>query len=90
MAKGYRFFHNFVLLRKTIAKRFKAKLKDAVDNWPSADKKKIVNGIMSYWGWLKHGDCKTLFDKYVDFRVHIIMEVCCFTLRQRNPLRRIT
>ena len=86
---GYRFFHDFILLRKSITRRFKAKVNYALNNWVFSNKQTIVNSIMSYWGWIKFGDCKTLFNKYIDARVQVLIGVCCFMLHQRNPLRRI-
>jgi len=86
---GYRFFHNFILLRKSIVKKFKTKIDYALNNWVYSNKQTIVNGIMSYWGWFKFGDCKTLVNKYIDLRVQLLFEVCCFMLKQRNPLRRM-
>lgn len=87
---GYRFFHDFILLRKSIVKRFKEKIDYALNNWLHSNKQTLVNGIMSYWGWIKFGDCKTLINKYIDLRVQVLFGVCCFMLHQRNPLRRIT
>jgi RNA-directed DNA polymerase len=86
---GYRFFHDYVLLRKSIVKRFKEKIFSINNSWTRTDKQTVVNGIMSYWGWIKHGDCKTLFDKYIDFHIRAITEACCLLLNQRNPLRRL-
>ena len=86
---GYRFFHNFILLRKSIVKKFKTKIDYALNNWVYSNKQTIVNVIMSYWGWFKFGDCKTLVNKYIDLRVQLLFEVCCFMLKQRNPLRRM-
>ncbi|MFA5409881.1 MAG: RNA-directed DNA polymerase [Bacilli bacterium] len=86
---GYRFFHGYILLRKSIVKRFKSKIDYALNNWVYSNKQAIVNGIMSYWGWLKFGDCKTLIGKYIDLRIQVLFGVCCFMLKQRNPLRRM-
>jgi len=52
-------------------------------------KTNIINGIMSYYGWTKHGDCKQLFDKYIDTNIQNIMENNCFSLKQKNPLKEI-
>lgn len=50
---GYRFFHGFTLLRKSIKAEMIKKLK--TDNPKSA---------ASYYGWLKHGNCFNLRTKY--------------------------
>ena len=86
---GYRFFHDFTLLRKSIAIRFKNKIKNIKKNHYEMSKTNIINGIMSYYGWTKHGDCKQLFDKYIDTNIQNIMENNCFSLKQKNPLKEI-
>lgn len=48
---GYRFFHNYTLVRKRIVKAMKRKL-----NHPAS--------MASYWGWLKHADTYRLTEKY--------------------------
>ena len=86
---GYRFFHNFVLLRKSIANRFKNKIKNIIENNSEMPRTNIINGIMSYYGWIKHGDCKQLFNKYINKEIQNIMEINCFLLQQKNPLKEI-
>ena len=86
---GYRFFHDYTLLRKSIARRFKAKalyIKRAYCNMPPSQ---IVNGLMSYWGWMKHGNCLNLAKRYIDQDVQQIMVVICKASGQKNPLRRL-
>ena len=64
---GYRHFGDYVLLRKSTAKRMKKKM--------VAIHKKVSNGgeltysewcsINSYSGWLKWGNCHNLHNKYI-------------------------
>jgi hypothetical protein len=84
---GYRFFHAFTLLRKSIATNFKNKIKKVRVGFRSMGKLKVVNGIMSYYGWIKYGDCRRLFRKYVGEDVQNIMELFCVLLKQKNPLK---
>ena len=87
---GYRFFHEFILLRKSIVVNFKTTVTQIKKNWVTMPKSKIINSLMSYYGWIKHGDCKYLFTKYVDSKVKRIVRLCCISLKQRNPLGGLT
>jgi hypothetical protein len=66
---GYRFFGKYTLIRKTIAKEFKrkiGKLSIRINNSKGA-----ISSIMSYYGWLMHGNghnlwlsqCRKLLEK---------------------------
>ena len=50
---GYRFFHGYTLVRKSIVQRFKLK-----------SKKNKRESIPSYWGWFKWADSFNLINKY--------------------------
>jgi len=50
---GYRFFHGYTLVRKSIVQRFKLKAK-----------KNKRESIPSYWGWFKWADSFNLVKKY--------------------------
>ena len=50
---GYRFFHNYTLVRKSIVKRFKKK-----------HKQNSTKSIPAYWGWFKWADTHNLVKKY--------------------------
>ncbi|WP_119792072.1 RNA-directed DNA polymerase [Flavobacterium anhuiense] len=52
---GYRFYHEYVLLRKSIKKRF-AK---------AVSKSKDRSVLAAYWGWAKHCDSKHLIKKLI-------------------------
>lgn len=52
---GYRFFHNYTLVRKTIVQAFKKKV----------GKEKATKQTQSaYWGWFKHANTYNLTNKY--------------------------
>lgn len=55
---GYRFFHNYTLVRKSIVKNFKSKV--------SKDAK--PQDFAAYWGWFKHASTYNLVKKY--FNMH--------------------
>ncbi len=50
---GYKFYHNYILVRKTIKKAFCKKLFKGAK----------TNTIASYYGWLKHANSKNLLKK---------------------------
>jgi hypothetical protein len=50
---GYRFFKGITLLRGNIAKRFKQKILIVKKNWRYMTREQILNGVASYWGWIK-------------------------------------
>ena len=61
---GYRFFEKITLLRTSIVKRFKKKIRCIEKNYNNMTRIAILSGIASYWGWLKpirHA----LYNKYV-------------------------
>lgn len=83
---GYVFFHGYTQLRKSIKQRFCKKIRRIKQQWKQMDSQAIVNGIMSYWGWLKHCDGKHLWDTYIDQEITDIMDCACNQLGIRNPL----
>lgn len=52
---GYRFYHNYTLVRKSIVKRFKKKIKNH---------KASKQTESAYWGWFKHANTFNLQTKY--------------------------
>ena len=59
---GYRIFHEFCLLRKSIVNSFKKKMKQ-INN--RVGEKNILSSIMSYVGWMEHANTKKLMYKYI-------------------------
>ena len=83
---GYRFFHDYTLLRKSIAIRFKRRTKQIKKTHRSLTPINILSSIMSYWGWMKYADCYRLQKKYIDKRIKQIAENVCITNKLHNPL----
>jgi len=50
---GFRFYYRYTLLRKTIVRNFKRKISIVINKWPILSKFYVVNGLMSYYGWIK-------------------------------------
>lgn len=86
---GYRFFRHYILLRKRIVQNFKKKLVYVRKNYKKMTPEKIINGIMSYYGWMTHANSYNLMRKYFSFTVRVIFFGVCFKLNVKNPLRRI-
>lgn len=87
---GYRFFHGYTLLRKSIARRFKARVRRVRREAPRLRPSQVVNGVMSYWGWLHHGNCLNLLRRHVDEPVQQAIASASRAAGTRNPLRRYT
>jgi len=86
---GYRFFHDYVLLRKSIAQRFKAKMLYVKRNWRRMSPISVVSCVMSYLGWLRHGNCLNLAKRHVDDEVQQIVAEASEERGTRNPFRRL-
>jgi len=85
---GYRFFHNYVLLRKSIVQRFKVKIACVKRSYREMSSSQIVNGLMGYWGWMKHGNCLNLAKMYIDKDIRRVVAMTSSASGLRNPLRR--
>lgn len=83
---GYRFFRDHTLLRKSIADGFKRKVRRIERDWESMSSSQIINGLMSYTGWMKYADCAGLKRAYLTKPVRKIAEIACTKAEQRNPV----
>jgi hypothetical protein len=86
---GYRFFHQYALLRKSIVVNLKNKILNIKENHQSMSVTEILNGLMSYYGWLKHGNCRKLMARYFDRPLQKIVYDLCFLSRINNPLMKV-
>lgn len=84
---GYRFFHGYTLLRKTIAKKFKKRVKKIRKNWVRMSCSQVINSIMSYIGWFKHANCHNLYKTYIDDEMFWIMKQKSEECGIKNPLQ---
>jgi hypothetical protein len=84
---GFVFRPSHILLRKGIATKFKRKGRDIVRYWQTMPPTKIVNGLMAYWGWIKHVNAKNLWRFVVNIKILRIMDMMPF---KRNPARYTT
>jgi len=84
---GYRFFHNYTLLRKSIAKKFKQRIRYIKTHWTDLAPSEILNSVMSYYGWLSYANCNNLTKEYIDKDIHRIFNEVCKEEGITNPLK---
>jgi hypothetical protein len=84
---GYRFFHNYTLLRKSIAKNFKQRIRYIKDHWIDLPAPRIINSVMSYYGWLSYANCYNLTKSYIDKDIYRIFANVCKEEGITNPLK---
>jgi len=87
---GYRFYHDHIILRKSIATKFKHRMEDIKKNHNRCTPINIISGIMSYKGWMKYANTHNLQNKYIDKDIIKIMNTICNRNNINNPLRCIT
>jgi len=86
---GYVFCDGYTLVRKDIVKRFKRRIQQIRQNWRQMPVQKIVNTLMSYYGWFLHANAWGLWNKYVDNEIRCTVDTVCRNNGLHNPLRRI-
>lgn len=84
---GYRFFGDFTLVRKSISKRMISKISMIKKNWESLSEIEIISSIMSYLGWLKFANSRTLMNKLIDGNLLFIINEVSIKKGINNPLR---
>ncbi|MDD5229858.1 MAG: reverse transcriptase/maturase family protein [Candidatus Marinimicrobia bacterium] len=84
---GYRFFHGYTLLRKSIVKRFIKRVTYIRRNWPWLKSDYIISSIMSYRGWMKYANTRNLINKYIDNELFWIFRNISTSRQRSNPLQ---
>ena len=87
---GYKTYRTHILLRKRTVNKFKHKIEEIKTNHTEMKNHHIVSSVMSYVGWMQHGNCYNLLCKYIlrDKQVNEIMNYCSLELKHENPLKR--
>lgn len=62
---GYRFFHGYTLLRKSIAAKFKRRMREIDDHADPSGSRAVQSTIASYLGWMKYANCYNLKQAYL-------------------------
>jgi retron-type reverse transcriptase len=85
---GYKSFRGYCLLRKSSARKFKAKIHYIENNHERMDDLSIVSSVMSYYGWLKHCNSYNLQHKYLfnNSKLTSIVNNSCDNIGIKNPL----
>lgn len=84
---GYRFYPGYTLLRKSIAKRFKRRMKSITAG--KLTRKGNVSSIASYYGWMCHANTLNLRRKHITSKVINIVERSCEELGCKSPIRKM-
>jgi len=82
---GFRFFRSHTMLRKSIASGFKRKIRKIERSWSFMTETKIVNGLMSYNGWMKDADCSGLRRAYMTPYIKKIAACACARSGRKVP-----
>jgi hypothetical protein len=83
---GFRFFGDYILLRKTISKAFQKIIKK-IKNFRISEK--LISGIMSYYGWIKASNSYNLFRSSITKDNYVKISMFCKKLGIKNPLKAI-
>ena len=84
---GYRFYHDYTLLRKSIKEKFIRKVRKINKDWNKMDNSEVINSIMSYYGWFKYANCKNLIMKYINKEIFWIVKQKAKIAGINNPLQ---
>ena len=84
---GYKFFHTHTLLRTSLTKRFKSKVKMIRKNWHRLDAITNYSTLMSYYGWQKYANAWNLYTQTITFEIRDRMNWITTTVN--NPLKGI-
>ena len=83
---GYRFFHDYTLLRKSIGHRFKRKIRWIKKRWREIEPVSVISTVMSYNGWFGYANCQNFTNKYIDNEIKLIIRTVCHMNKIHNPL----
>lgn len=86
---GYVFCDGYILIRKDIKTAFIRKINNIRKNWNNMAHSKVINTIMSYYGWFKHANAINLWNKHIDNEIRQIVNVMCKKNNTKNPMRKI-
>lgn len=85
---GYRFFHGYTLLRKSIAKRVVSKTRHIKKHWRRMPPRSIIGSVVSYDGWMRHANCLNLRRAVIDPELRDIVRRASIAAGVKDPLQR--
>ncbi|MDZ7831620.1 MAG: RNA-directed DNA polymerase [Desulfobacterales bacterium] len=83
---GYRFFHGYTLLRKSIARKFQKKMDFIKRHHRQMAPVSVMSSVMSYEGWMRHANCLNLKKAYFDDRLRAAVANAATTGGTADPL----
>jgi len=86
---GYRFFHDYILLRKGIAIKFKRRMRYIKNHWRHMRSIEVVSAVMSYYGWLQYANSLNLIKRHIDDDIVGIVTEVCKRRNMKNPILRV-
>jgi hypothetical protein len=86
---GYRFFHDYILLRSSIKSNLKKSARKIKKTHNNMKTSLIINSMMSYYGWFKYANCKNLQNSIFDEEMCHIIKHRCIHDEITNPLKKV-
>jgi len=83
---GYIFYPNRIRVRKSIVAAFKSRIALIKKQYGYMTYSQIVNSLMSYYGWFKHGNAIALWQKYIDPEVQRILRFISKKSKRKLPI----
>lgn len=84
---GYRFYPGYTLLRKSIALKFKRKMRKLSKG--DTKHQAALSSIVSYYGWLCHANTLNLRRKYITDKIIDIVNTASEELKCKSPIRKM-
>lgn len=86
---GYRFFHDYTLLRKSIKIKLTRNIHRIKKKHRNLSTSSIVNSVMSYYGWFGYANCQHLQNSVFDKEMCHIIKHRCIQENIKNPLKQV-
>lgn len=86
---GYRFFHDYVLLRKSIKVKLTRSINRIKKKHANLSTSAVVNSVMSYYGWFGYANCRNLQNSVFNKDICHIIKHKCIQENIKNPLKKV-
>lgn len=84
---GYRFYPGYTLLRKSIALKFKHRMR--MIGQGNLNPRAMISSFVSYYGWLCHANTLNLRRNHVTKSVQEHIRKACEVMKCKNPMRKM-
>lgn len=84
---GYRFYPGYTLLRKSIALKFKRKMRKLQKG--NIQPRSALSSVVSYYGWMCHANTLNLRRKHINSSIIAIISRSSEEMKCKNPLRKM-